>query len=66
VLCFIENGRTTKEIARELGISPKTVEYHRSHLMQKFEANNVAELVHKARLPGLAGQVPAAVPTPAD
>jgi two-component system sensor histidine kinase TtrS len=49
VLCHIEAGKTTKSIARELGISPKTVEYHRAHLMKKFQAQNAAELVHKAR-----------------
>ncbi|WP_417671920.1 PhnD/SsuA/transferrin family substrate-binding protein [Roseibium sp.] len=50
ILGHIENGQTTKEIARQLGISPKTVEYHRTHLMRKFEASNMAEVVHKARL----------------
>jgi len=49
VLCHIEAGKTTKSIAKELGISPKTVEYHRAHLMKKFKAQNAAELVHKAR-----------------
>lgn len=49
VLCHIETGKTTKSIAKEMGISPKTVEYHRAHLMKKFQAQNVAELVHKAR-----------------
>lgn len=50
ILGHIEHGQTTKEIARLLGISPKTVEYHRTHLMRKFEASNMAEVVHKARL----------------
>lgn len=50
ILSHIEHGQTTKEIARLLGISPKTVEYHRTHLMRKFEASNMAEVVHKARL----------------
>lgn len=49
ILHLVEHGMTTKEIARHLGISPKTVEFHRGHLMKKFEAHNVAELVHKAR-----------------
>lgn len=48
ILQLVGNGKTTKEIARDLGISPKTVEFHRSHLMRKFEAHNMAELVRKA------------------
>ena len=47
-LCLVGDGRTTKEIARDLGISPKTVEFHRGHLMRKYGAHNVAELIRKA------------------
>jgi len=48
ILQLVGNGMTTKEIARDLGISPKTVEFHRSHLMKKYEASNMAELIRKA------------------
>jgi two-component system, LuxR family, sensor histidine kinase TtrS len=48
ILALVGNGLTTKEIARNLGISPKTVEFHRGHLMRKYEAHNMAELVRKA------------------
>ncbi|MBZ0165095.1 MAG: helix-turn-helix transcriptional regulator [Notoacmeibacter sp.] len=48
ILALVGTGKTTKEIARDLGISPKTVEFHRSHLMRKFDAHNMAELVLKA------------------
>ncbi len=48
ILALIEKGLTTKKIARDLGISPKTVEFHRGHLMRKFEVRNMAELVHKS------------------
>ncbi len=48
ILTLIEQGLTTKQIARQLGISPKTVEFHRSHLMRKFEVRNMAELVARA------------------
>ena len=48
ILELVGTGKTTKEIARQLGISPKTVEFHRGHLMRKYEAANMAELVRKA------------------
>ncbi|MCI5078504.1 PhnD/SsuA/transferrin family substrate-binding protein [Oricola sp.] len=54
ILQLVGNGMTTKQIARDLGISPKTVEFHRGHLMRKYEASNMAELVRKAG-PALAG-----------
>ncbi len=42
--CIIE-GKQNKVIARELGISIKTVEVHRSKLMEKMKADSIAELV---------------------
>ena len=39
------DGKPNKVIARELGISDRTVEIHRSHAMQKMKANSVAHLV---------------------
>lgn len=48
ILTLIENGLTTKQIARDLDISPKTVEFHRSRLMKKFDASTMAEVVHRA------------------
>lgn len=50
VLELVEKGQTTKEIARLLSISPKTVEFHRHNLMQKFGASNMADLVHRSGL----------------
>ncbi|MGV6846939.1 MAG: LuxR C-terminal-related transcriptional regulator [Marinibacterium sp.] len=41
-------GQTSKEIARSLSISPKTVEFHRHNLLQKFKASNMADLVHRS------------------
>ena len=38
-------GRMNREIADELGISPKTVEAHRARVMEKMGAGSVAELV---------------------
>jgi two-component system response regulator FixJ len=42
--CIIE-GKQNKLIAGELGISVKTVEFHRSKLMEKMQVDSVAELV---------------------
>ena len=38
-------GLHAKEIAAALGISPRTVEVHKAHLMEKLGVRNVAELV---------------------
>jgi DNA-binding CsgD family transcriptional regulator len=47
VLAQILKGALTKEAARSLGISPRTVEYHRANIMKKLGARNVADLVTK-------------------
>jgi PAS domain S-box-containing protein len=47
----IMTGGTSKQIARILGISPRTVEAHRARLMRKLGAANQGELV--ARLVGV-------------
>jgi len=41
----LATGATSKQIARTLGISPRTVEAHRSRLMKKFQATTHGELV---------------------
>ncbi|WP_416369932.1 LuxR C-terminal-related transcriptional regulator [Tritonibacter mobilis] len=48
---MLAEGLTSKEIARGLEISPRTVEVHRARLMNKFGARNGLELV--ANLAGL-------------
>jgi len=45
-------GLHAKEIARVLGISPRTVEVHKASLMGKLGARNVAELVRFALIAG--------------
>jgi FixJ family two-component response regulator len=45
VMDLVIAGELNKVIARQLGISPKTVEFHRSHIMKKMKADSVAELV---------------------
>jgi FixJ family two-component response regulator len=48
VLALIVAGKLNKQIADELSISIKTVEVHRSRVMEKMGANSVAELVQLA------------------
>ena len=38
-------GASNKEAGRTLGISPRTIEVHRAHLMQKIGARNAADLI---------------------
>ena len=45
VLGLIAEGSTSKEIARDLGISVQTIETHRSNLMSKLRVKNVAGMV---------------------
>ena len=45
---FLVQGLAGKQIAAELGISYRTVEKFRGKVMQKMEAESVAELVHTA------------------
>lgn len=45
VMDLVIAGKSNKVIASQLGISPKTVEFHRSHIMKKMKADSVAGLV---------------------
>lgn len=45
-----EDGLSNKMIARELAISPRTVEHHRARLMEKMQASNIAELCRMAAI----------------
>jgi FixJ family two-component response regulator len=49
VLAGLRAGGTNKSIGRDLGISPRTVESHRSRLMERMNARNLAELLQAAR-----------------
>ena len=45
VLDKLLTGSVSKQIARELGISSRTVEAHRQHLLRKLEVGSVKELM---------------------
>lgn len=53
ILRRIADGQSTKEVAYALGLSPKTVESHRSRLMEKLGLYTVAELTKHAIREGL-------------
>lgn len=53
ILRLVASGRTTKEIARTLGISPKTVEFHRARLMERLGVHEVTALTRFAIQRGL-------------
>lgn len=48
VMTLVVSGKANREIAEALGISPKTVEVHRSRVMSKMQADSLPDLVHQA------------------
>lgn len=55
VLAEVADGKTSKQIAAALGISPRTVETHRESLMKKLGIRSVAGLTRFALETGLFG-----------
>jgi DNA-binding NarL/FixJ family response regulator len=53
ILKMIADGRTTKEIAQQLGIKVKTVDTHRASLMKELDIHDIAGLVRYAIRIGL-------------
>jgi DNA-binding NarL/FixJ family response regulator len=58
VLQLIAEGHSTKQVARHLYISPKTVEAHRLKVMNKLDIDNVAQLTKYAIQEGLTSAQP--------
>ena len=48
VLGLVVGGLTSKQIAAQLSLSPRTVDHHRASLLKKFEMNNSVDLVNFA------------------
>ena len=48
ILQEVAIGRTTPQIAVDLGLSPETVKWYRKQLLLKFSATTSAEVVRKA------------------
>jgi DNA-binding NarL/FixJ family response regulator len=53
VLQLVAEGRTAREIALALGLSPKTAESHRNRIMRKLDIHETAGLVRYAVRRGL-------------
>ncbi|MFQ5829948.1 MAG: response regulator [Candidatus Methylomirabilia bacterium] len=53
VLQLVAEGKSTKEIAALLGVSVKTADAHRTHLMQKLDIHDVAGLTRYAVRQGI-------------
>jgi DNA-binding NarL/FixJ family response regulator len=53
ILQLIAEGQTTKDIAQRLNLSVKTVETHRSQLMERLDIHDVPGLVRFAMRVGL-------------
>jgi FixJ family two-component response regulator len=47
VLALVIEGQTAKQIARTLGVSPRTVEAHRANLGAKLETDSLAQLIRR-------------------
>jgi len=59
VLVRIAQGQSNKVIARDLGLSPKTIEKHRSNMMRKLQLRSAAAITMYAIRNGLEGSDPA-------
>ena len=53
VMTLVVAGRLNKQIASEVTTTERTVKFHRAHIMEKMEADSVAELVRMAGQLGL-------------
>ena len=56
VLQLVAEGKSTKEISSALGISTKTVEFHRNSLMDELGVRSIAELTRYAIAQGIISQ----------
>jgi DNA-binding NarL/FixJ family response regulator len=48
VLKYLAEGKSNKEVAARLGISPRTVDAHRARIMDKLHVRTLSDLVHFA------------------
>lgn len=48
VMCMIASGKTVKQIAEALNLSPKTISTHRARMLKKMGIANSAQITHYA------------------
>lgn len=58
ILKLVAQGMTDKHVARELGLSPRTVEMHVALALRALDCANRAEAVHRAGMEGLLAEMP--------
>jgi DNA-binding NarL/FixJ family response regulator len=58
VLALVLDRKANREIAELMGLSARTVEFHRANLMAKLDATNLAELTTAARVRGWTSTLP--------
>lgn len=46
IIAYLKKGYSSKEIARDLHLSPKTIEVHRYNILKKLNVKNTAALIH--------------------
>jgi len=64
VLRLLIQGKANKAIAHEMGLSTKTIETHRAHIMRKLGVNSLAGLVWMALTSGEYHEIPEHLPFP--
>ena len=47
VLSLLVQGASSKEVARGLGISPRTADFHRANIIEKLGARNTADVIRR-------------------
>ncbi len=56
VLLGVAEGKLNKQIAHDLGLSENTVKTHRAHIMQKMQAESLADLIRLTEKAGIRSQ----------
>jgi RNA polymerase sigma factor (sigma-70 family) len=54
VFALVASGRLNKQVGHELGTTEKTIKVHRARVMEKMEADSLADLVRMASRLGVA------------
>lgn len=60
VMAFVVSGMLNKQIGHRLGVSEKTIKAHRARVMEKMQADSLADLVRMAEKVGVKAPIPEA------